>query len=252
MKIKILILFIILFLVTGCDVTYNLKILDDGFQENIFFNAEITEKYSKEYLYNKYKEEYPIYIDQEFMYYDPYSQNEEFEYYKKNCSEQENGYLFNYQATYNYDDFKRARSLNTFYKTIGIGYINTEQYYYLSMKDILIFNYDNNLNSITINIDFDDYEVINSNADNYSNNIYTWYITKDNSKNINVSYKIKEKESEIEQPENSNENETNTENENNKKINELVNSNKIIVYISVFTFLIIIIVIFSVLKNKKH
>lgn len=252
MKRKFVILFLLILFTTGCDVTYNLKVTDDKFQESIFFNAEVTENYSKEYLFNQYKEEYPIFIDQEYMYYDPYSKNEEFEYYKKNYSEQENGYLFNYQASYDYDDFNRARSINTFYDTIGIGFINTEDYYYLSMRDILIFNYDNNINSVTINIDFNDLEVISSNADSYSNNVYTWYITRDNPKSINVSYKIKTEDPEISQPETPNGEETNQNNEQTSKVSEWVNSNKTVVYIGVFVILLCVIIIFSVLKSKKH
>lgn len=249
---KILVLLAVLIFITGCDITYNLDVTEDTFKESIIFNADVTSIYSKEYLYEQYRQEYPIYIDQEFLYYDPFSQVEDYDYYTKNFTELDNGYLFNYQASYDYDDFNRARSINTFYDTIGIGYVSAEDYYYLSMRDILIFNYDNNINLVTINIDFNDLEVISSNADNYSNNVYTWYITRDNPKSLNVSYKTKAEDPEISQPEMPSKEEVNQNNELTSEVSEWVNSNKTIVYVGVFVILLCIIIIFSVLKSKKR
>ena len=249
---KIILIVFLVMLLTGCDITYNLSVSEDEFVESTIFNTSTTDG-TKEYLYNLYREEYPIYIDQEYLYYDPYSQITGNDYYTKNYNELENGYIFNYQASYNYDDFSRARSLNTIFNTIGVGYLDTEDYYYLSMSGIKIFNYNNTINTITINIEFDrDAIILNNNADTVSGNTYTWQLNPTNLKDINITYRflhLTDPDPEPETPEN---NPSNSDTEQNEEVSNWVNDNKVIVYVGVFVILVCIIVIFSVIKSKKR
>ena len=99
MKIKtIVLLFGVMFLISGCSVTYNLEIAENTFNESFTINANIDNVYpTKDDLYNAYLEEYPVFIDQEFMYYDPYNRNEDYDYFDKSFQETTNGYLFNYK-----------------------------------------------------------------------------------------------------------------------------------------------------------
>ena len=54
------------------------------------------------------------------------------------------------------------------------------------------------------------------------------------------------------QPESPNEDEANQNNEQVSQVSEWVNSNKTVVYIGVLVILLCVIIIFSVLKSKKH
>ncbi|MDE5539210.1 MAG: hypothetical protein K2J20_01845, partial [Bacilli bacterium] len=70
MKKKIIYLVFLLFLTSGCSIEYNLEI--DGsniYHEDFTVNATVSENFTQEDLLSKYNEEYPIYIDEEFMYY---------------------------------------------------------------------------------------------------------------------------------------------------------------------------------------
>lgn len=249
---KIILIITLIFLLSGCDITYNLSIDEDLFTESTVFNTT-TDDGTKENLYDQYKEEYPIYIDQEHPYYDPYSQIEGNDYYTKNYSETDNGYIFNYQTNYNYDDYSRARSINTIFNTIGIGYIESEDYYYLSMKNIKIFNYNNTINTITINLKFSDNAIVlSNNADLVSNNTYTWNITSTELKDINITYRFLDlTEPDIDDEEQIENTENNTDSELEEEISDWANDNKFLVFGSVFVILICIIIIISVIKLKK-
>lgn len=249
---KIILIVFLVMLLTGCDITYNLSVSEDEFVESTIFNTSTTDG-TKEYLYNLYREEYPIYIDQEYLYYDPYSQITGNDYYTKNYNELENGYIFNYQASYNYDDFSRARSLNTIFNTIGVGYLDTEDYYYLSMSGIKIFNYNNTINTITINIEFDrDAIILSNNADTVSGNTYTWQLNPTNLKDINITYRFLHLTDPDPEPETSENNPSNSDTEQNDNVSNWVNDNKVIVYVGVFVILVCVIIIFSVIKSKKR
>lgn len=249
---KIILLVFLVMLLTGCDISYNLSINEDTFTESTVFNTTTADG-TKEYLYNLYREEYPIYIDQEYLYYDPYSQITGNDYYTKNYNELDTGYIFNYQASYNYDDFSRARSLNTVFNTIGVGYLDAEDYYYLSMSGIKIFNYNNTINTITINIDFDrDAIILSNNADTVSGNTYTWQLNPSNLKDIDITYKFLHLTDPDPKPESPEENNPgNSDNEQNEDVSNWVNDNKLLVFGGVFVILVCVIIIISVIKSKK-
>lgn len=188
-----------LFLLTGCNITYNLEIDEDNnFTENFQVEAYATDTTTNttEMLYNYYLEEYPIYIDEDFSYYDPYTKEEGYTYYHKSYKSLDNGYLFNYQAKFKYEDFNRARTLNESFNNKAIGYIKEDDYYYLSASSASLFKYNENLENITININCKNCEVIKNNASLVTNNVYTWNISKNSNTNINFQYRLTKKEEE--------------------------------------------------------
>ena len=183
-----------LLLLTGCNITYNLEIDENNnFTENFKIEAYIDENNSQELLYAYYLEEYPIYIDEDFAYYDPYTKQDGYTYYHKSYKSLDNGYLFNYRASFKYEDYNRARTLNETFNNKAIGYVKEDDYYYLSASSASLFKYNANLESININISCKDCKVIKNNADLVTNNIYTWTITKNTNTNINFQYRLPKK-----------------------------------------------------------
>ncbi|MDE5539475.1 MAG: hypothetical protein K2J20_03205, partial [Bacilli bacterium] len=124
-------------------------------------------------------------------YYDPAGKNEEFTYYQKTYKSIENGYAFSYQADIPYQEFNRARTLKTVFATGGIGYLEEEGYYYISVSNSNIFKYNEELDSIKINISLKNAEVLSNNAARRNGNTYTWYMTKDSNTTINIKYKLR-------------------------------------------------------------
>ena len=254
MKIKVMILLLGVFFLTGCSATYNLEITEDTFEESFVINANVDNIYpTKESLYSAYLEEYPVYIDQEFMYYDPYTRNENYSYYDKTYQETTSGYLFNYRYTYDFEDITRARSIETSFEDVGIGYIEDEDYYYISLKSPMIFNNNNNLTSLTVNLSFDnDAIILSNNADTVSGNTYTWQLNPSNLKDIDITYKflhLTDPDPEPESPEENNPG--NSDNEQNEDVSNWVNDNKLLVFGGVFVILVCVIIIISVIKSKK-
>lgn len=193
MKRKIVSLILLLMLITGCSVEYNLTIDAEGnFSENFIVEKYANETENLEDIYYEYLEEYPIYIDEEFMYYDPYSKNENYTYYLKSYQKLNNGYLFSYKANLTKDNYKRARSINTIFNTISIGYLEDEDYYYLSLKSPTKVLLDNEIEKLVINITFDNLVVLSSNATYVSGNKYTWTFTNFTDASINVKYQYKD------------------------------------------------------------
>lgn len=193
MKRKILILVLLVFMASGCSVEYHLTIdKDNNYSEDFTITVYEDENNSKEYIYQSYLEEYPIYNDEEFMYYDPYNKNEEYTYYNKTYRDIGNGYIFNYKDNFTYENFNRIRTLNTAFNTGGNGYVKDKDYYYISASSPKLFKYNSNLDSITIYISMKDLEVIKHNADEVRNGSYIWNLKRTDNKSIELQYKYKD------------------------------------------------------------
>lgn len=250
MKIKILIIIIGIYLLTGCTASYTMEITEDTFDESITIEAYTNDIYDKNSLYTLFKEEYPVYIDQEFMYYDPNNKNENYSYYTKTYQELSDGYLFNYRYTYGLKDISRARAINMVYKTVSIGYIDEEDFYYISLKEPIIFINNNEITSISINLIFEDAIIIENNADNINGSTYTWNLNPTELKDINIKYRFENEEiNPIPTPEEPEENEENNTQEEN--VSNWANENKILVYVGAFSILVILILIVGIIKFKK-
>lgn len=234
MKKKIVYLIVLVILTTGCSVDYNLVIDgENNFSEDFTVTALQSENQDLDYLMANFKEEYPVFNDQEFQYYDPYVKNDKYTYYEKSYVAISNGYKFNYKVNLNYNNFNRARTIKTVFKTGGVGYVKEEDYYYLSLSNLVLFDYNQDLEFINVNITFKDLEVISNNALEVRGNTYTWRLDKNSKEGINVKYKRKSNTSI-----NPNPSEPIKENDNKNKRN----SNSLFNYIVVGTILLLFVI----------
>lgn len=201
MKKKILGLVVLIFLTSGCTIEYNLSIdKDNNLVENFNIEVYASNDMTTDDLYYFYTEEYPIYNDEEFMYYDPLSKNEDYTYYDKSYQAVVNGYIFRYQAEFSFEDYLRARSVNTAFTNFSRGYLESEDCYYLSASSTNLFTYNANLERIIIHITFEGATVLSNNADSVSGNTYTWTLERDDDQTVNIRYQLDEEDDNNEQP----------------------------------------------------
>lgn len=188
MKKKIVWLIALLSL-TGCTVTYDLEISQDGFKENITINSTSISE-------NALIEEYPFnaYYDDKENEGNPMEKIEGQEYYDSSIKIDNNNLKsINYSYLFSKENFSKANSIaTTFENFIMQQYDHNEDgekdYILISSgNDFNRFENDDSLDQVTINIHCL-YEVISSNADEVNGNIYTWNLTQDNIKAINMVY----------------------------------------------------------------
>jgi len=248
MKRKILILFGIIFLASGCSIEYNLEIDENNnYKEDFNISAEVNSTSTKEDLYNSYLEEYPIYSDdyQEFMYNEPYTKNKDYAYYTKSYQELENGYIFNYKASFNNEDYKKARSLKMMFNTVGVGYIKDKDNYYISLSNNKLDYL--GIDKLTVKVNFKNVQVLDNNATSVNGSTYTWVLNKGDTTSINVNYKLKENNVTINPGEINNPNTPDNDKDKNEE-----KENTIFDYILVGSvILLFIIVIIGIIKYKS-
>lgn len=241
---KLLVLLFLIILLSGCSIDYNITVTKESMDELFYVDVFTDTENNMDDLYTRYREEYPIFIDEEFMYYDPYAKDENYTYYNKNYSTLNEGYRFSFGAKFNNENILRARTLNTAFKTGGYGYIKEKDYYYISLRNPIIFNNYNNIDNLTVNIKFsDDFIVIESDANSINGGTYTWNIR--NNSTINVKYQLKNNgdTDEIPKKEEVKEEES--------ALVKWVNDNLGIVFLFTFVILISIIVLIVVVKRYK-
>ncbi len=254
---KKLILFIIMILtLTGCTVNYELTIDKDSIKENILINAEDERDND---LLREYTKPVEAFIDS--------PQNSDgdeeipgVEYYKMNKTSDEFGnYHLNLTYDFQLNDFKKDfiidNSVSSFYYDNDNGELNIS-----TGLNIKAFNLYNGIDSLNIKINFsNDYEIIDSNAQNRNGNTLTWYITYDDHKKSSINLKLKEKNSDVTNP-GSGEDKNPTQspsklpssNTSSSNINDKeTNSNDIVIVVgALLAFTIFLVVIIS-FKNKK-
>ena len=192
---KYLILLVCLFLITGCDVTYNLDIDGIKYDET----ASIIEKYENvddtrtlDRLYNLFN----VYVNKPI----PISTlspfisetNEKVKgvaYYDvKNLSTDDS---FGMELIGNFDDTNEMSDSNVLAFAVGKKDIKKDkENVIINVQNFKIFKQFDNIDNVTVNLKSKN-KVISHNADKVSKNIYTWYINKNNykSKIINIEYK---------------------------------------------------------------
>ena len=190
MKKKLKLVFLIL-LLTGCDVTYNLEISSKGYFENIDIisnrNSDIIEYTIPAYFGD---------IEYEDVNANYFEKIDGIEYYNSKVSKEGEFTKINYNYKFDVNTFSRSNFLSSSYNTIifkKYDYNNesddSEQEYMLFTTDdnFIIFDKFAQIENVKVNITCH-YEVISSNADEVNENVYTWYLTKDNLKSINMVY----------------------------------------------------------------
>lgn len=260
---KKVILFLLMFILMGCSTKYELVIDNETITENLQIISEESDLNKKEEIYYTYLEEYPIFIDEEFLYDTPNEKLENVKYYQKSIIETQYGYEATYKSKFKYNDLERSRILNTAFSTSNIGYDRKQKYYYINLQNLKIFKYNKDISKIEINIKLKDYSVIESNATYINDDYLTWvFVNDENYKDNKIILNFKNKElinnqnnniTNNDNIANNNEKNNNTIIDNNTEKKETLTSDLLISIIGVGLFLIIITIIFKCKKiiNKN-
>lgn len=177
---KILIIIGCAFLLTGCDVTYNLTIND-----NNSFDEDITMSFLKS---NTNYDDILVYRDNKT----PVSKNSsEEKFYDSSVTENGNYYNLNYHYNHDIDGLKDSYFINNCYSNSSI--VSTEdEITFSSGQNFSCFIGDDGLkaDSVRINITTK-LKVLDNNADEVNGNTYTWIISANNylNKEINLTLK---------------------------------------------------------------
>ncbi len=174
MRKKITLLFVVL-LLTGCSVTYNIKIKDSKVSEEINSYDIDIDKYENELNNPRFS------LFSSYNYLDDYSSFENFpKYFQKDLSSQN---VYSLQHSYdfdlsNYSDSNAVRSCYEYFKVLTEGNNVTLS----TSNSFNCFSISDELEKVTVNIT-SYYGVVQSNADKVNGKTYTWEITKENASN---------------------------------------------------------------------
>lgn len=192
MKKKIILLFVMMLITSGCEIEYNLEINGDNYNENttvigntLDASENLTELKSK-VLYDEYMPKpIPLFNDSVIQ----SESNEPIEgvlYYEKEDLADENIVGVQFNGTFDSNNINNSTIINYAYGNFEI-IDNENQIAITTDKKFKLFDQQPNLDKVIINIKTN-YKVIESNADEVNNNIYTWNINKNNytDKPINI------------------------------------------------------------------
>lgn len=179
---KIIFIFFILILLTGCTSEYKLEISNGKFKENI--SATIPKN-----MVPQVQEE----IDIDFEYDDPVTPfleektaslttNEDF--YKKKIDEKNDYFKINLNYTYDEENFKIANSINTCFEYPELDFSKN---YYINLQGAFYCLYGD---SLDIKIKTKN-KVVFNNADEVLGNTYIWHIDEKNVDYVDIKLDIK-------------------------------------------------------------
>lgn len=199
---KLLNLILIILLITGCTVEYNIKITNDFIDETTsILNYEKDKWDNNMYLYNgeKYKDMIneqlktpaPVYKDSNINPYDPYNKVDGVEYYDQTLISNTDVYGIRYKYKIPIDKYNNSINARMCYSDFDIVY--NQQYINISTsEEFKCFNYYDMLDKIEVNVTTSwDYEIVSSNADKEEDGKYTWIITKENASNKPIEISVK-------------------------------------------------------------
>lgn len=179
-KLKFMLILFCVFVLTGCDATYNLTIDENSMVESVDFMIENT---------NDNKSILKEYMSSEYMAYYDMDNRETYNYTKKELSD-ENNIGLNLSYSYVNDELQKSSLLNRcYYKKSVIkddGYIiittdgNNACFYQDGVKQ---------LDKLTVNIRTK-LNVTENNADKVKDGVYTWVIDESNFQNHPINIKI--------------------------------------------------------------
>lgn len=182
-KIKIVVVFVVLLLLTGCTINYDLTINENSIDEKISGSVNKSEYQlndedtSPNLFYTLINSDVPALVVGDDL-------------YKKDISELEDKLNYNYSYTYN-NNFDKSRIINSCFENRIIS--ETDKYYHIKLSGKFYCLYSDKINiNVTSN-----YEVIDNNADKINGNKYVWTI--DNSNDVDILLTIS-KEEKYEEP----------------------------------------------------
>ncbi len=249
---KIILCLISLFLLSGCNVNYELTIGKDKVIENVTIIGEDIEDNA---FIKEYEKPLESYVDTTLN----SETNEEVDgvsYYDITKSTNELGnYVMNLKYNFPKEDLQNSNILN----------LSLSQFFYeIDGKEIKIstglyikaFEEYNGIDFLNVKIYVDsNYDIISTNASSNENNTLTWYIDQENYKKSPINLTIKEKDKQNSNQNNSsNSNQSNSENNNQNNINnqeDNANNNALIVTGVLFLFIIALIVLVKIKNSRK-
>lgn len=197
LKKKFLILISIVFLISGCDITYNLDIYNGKFSENIKiiendkskWNSNVSTTTAQE-LYNSYKAK-PIPISS----YSPMipGTNEKLNdvlYYNVNdlTNQKRIGMEYNYDMTQS--QFNDSYFVRYAYNRFLVATIK-DNITISTGEKLKLFEQYNNLENVTINITTN-HKVIKHNADKVDGDTYIWKVNRENADDKSLYFEVDE------------------------------------------------------------
>ena len=177
MKQKYIVLIIISFLLTGCNIEYNLNIDKDlKFQEDITINATLSNEINKINEFNQY---IPIdYRADDISIYEKKSKDVEYyEITKKNNN-------INFKYNFDIEEYTHSNLASNCYKHI-VATKSDDKLILSTSKEFLCFDTYKELDEVTIKIT-SRYKLIDTNSDSKENYTYIWKINKENYKDKNI------------------------------------------------------------------
>ena len=174
MKYKYYIVSLFLLLLTGCKFEYNVNITSDGVEEdNIAYIENTTEKTVEDEAY-KIAKKYSGPTDELGM-------------YKSSVVRKNNLFGVDYFAKYSFDDYQNSPSFSLCYDNYRMARDSNSDLIIISTNEkFKCFDMFDELEELNINIR-SEYDVVSSNADNVSNDVYSWYINRNNYNNKSVN-----------------------------------------------------------------
>lgn len=237
---KIILLGLMMFVLTGCNVEYNLTINEDTIYESIDLLSETAEE---SYILSVYTKPIEVSLDSP-MHSESNEKLPDVEYYNTSKLLNNGLYQMNINYEHNFNDYKNSNIISN-----SVSVLKIEK-----SKGIYIFNtgatlkvFDNykELNNLTIKIKLSDkFELVSSNADEVINNEYIWNVSRNDYKTnpITLSFKKIEKNNSTNNNENNNVNIQNNNEEN-------TSTDYMLVVFSFIGFIIVLLVI--VIFSKK-
>jgi len=239
---KIVLLLIMIFMLTGCSVEYNLIISEDSITEDIYLKSENENESNIIYNYLKPVE---AFIDSP-MNSESNEKLDGVEYYVMNKNINSlNLYELNLNYKFNYDDFinsnivNQSVSLFEIDKSYGVYYLDTG-------ASLNIFDLYPELNTLKVSISLNElYEIVDTNADKIIDNVYIWNVTRNNYTSNPISISFKEKPVE---EENQYEEENNNENEQKKEVSK----GDILLVLTLLGGFLVVLVLLIILTRKNN
>ena len=183
-----ILLVLCLFLITGCDIDYNLKISDGSIVED---SSVLMDKGSIETdmiaeRYENYQNFNVPLLKENYRHYGDENKDNSVKYYTVSQIDNSNQIGLHFAGEFNSKvPFSSSYAVNMITDEVAI----TEDDLSLNINvknELKVFEEHDNLNDITVNISVDDYKVVNNNADEVVGNNYRWKINRDNYKNKEI------------------------------------------------------------------
>lgn len=174
-------LLLLVFCLTGCDVTYNLTITDDYMTESVSFWYDDTKE--NENILNQYLDtNHQAYFDMD---------TSTAKYYNKKKITDDGKIGMNLEYEYDENNLEKSSLIDKCYYKKNV--IVTDEQIVINTDNVVSCMYTDDVkqfDSLTINIKTD-LEVVENNADKVDGNTYTWVINENNYQNHPIQMRIK-------------------------------------------------------------